>query len=338
MGRVGRLRHGRHAIAVAAPRLSKDGAGRKGPRRRSPSVATGHRARLAATVSQPVDDDLAQPPSAAPPPRAASGHRPPVVVPIAIATPRSAAGVPERRRLANRSTRSSQTAGDRPPSPISTGHAAGGAAPQDDVLRRAPLEHHRVDDTVEHDRGEGQLPRRNQFGGQPHRQPRPGRRGPQPEGQSRRGVTSPCGPAETGGRSRRAFTGGRCPGRRSKLSALALAAASVPPTKGSRAPCRTADRRAARQDHRGERGDQQQLDDPRLGKRDVGRRCRRRHGGSGPRPRGRPGSPVVPGVGGLPARQCGGAPGVCVSRQSIPPTGRKTRGAGSRSPRVPARR
>ena len=172
--------------------------------------------------------------------------------------------------------------------PISTGTAPGRPADHD-VAGRGALEPERVHEHVEEAGRHGQHGA-EQVDGAPE----------QGEGHDlERDGEGEGGPGRHGAGDQRPALGalhqrGRCRGRRTMLMALAPPAARVPPGHGAD---HQPERRqpALGHDHRGHGGDEQQLDDPRLGERDVGRdpgagrqhvqRTRRARVGPAPAPR-----------------------------------------------------
>ena len=141
--------------------------------------------------------------------------------------------------------------------------AAGGPAP-DDVLGGAPLEHHRVADDVEDVRGE------RQAGREPvDEQPEP-QRGDHARARARRpGPPRVLTMCRGSGRRRVRRIRSSMSASYTQFSALALPADRVPPsTVATTRP--SGGTPPLGQEHHRHRGEQQQLDDPRLGQPDVG--------------------------------------------------------------------
>ena len=148
---------------------------------------------------------------------------------------------------------------------------------------RPPLEQHRVDEDVEQVRGQRQ-PRRQPVHEQPepHRRHAPRARGRTPARAA--GSTACRRPAAGGGCGASAR---RCRGRRSS-SARSRCPPRACRRRASRPPATAAARRRAARNITGTVVTQQQLDDPRLGQRDVRGRRAPRSSAAGRRVRGRP--------------------------------------------------
>ena len=186
-----------------------------------------------------------------------------------------------------------EPAGDRGPADEHR-HAPGGAAPHD-VLRGAALEDHRVADDVDEDRRGGQ----------------PGRRRVDHDARATR-ATRRRARGEHQRRARADLAGDDRPPLGAvhdlvdvavevQLRTFAEPAAAAPPTSVA-STSHEAGNAAGRQDHRRHGGDEQQLDDARLGQRDV-----------------RPDRPAQPATRAASARRstvASGAPGVARSRRS----------------------
>ena len=181
---------------------------------------------------------------------------------------------PEEHDEEQHHRRPGELAGDRGPADQRR-EAAGQPAPHD-VLRGAPLEQHRVDEDVEQVGGEGE-PGRQRV----DEQREPDRRG-DPEHDRRtprlRGAR-PCARRAAGAGS--GASARRCRGRCSS-SARSRCRRRACRRPASRRPATASGSPPAARNITGTRGDEQQLDDPRLGQRDVrqhlrrSRRCRDR--------------------------------------------------------------